>query len=134
MRALAIAALTSVAALSACGETPAPAPKAEQEVEPSTPAVAADPRRFIGRWARSADQCESDWWRFWANEVLTKTEGLHCDILPPDASFSDTEIRTVCKTREAAVRETWTISYSDDGNAMNIKGEKDQDVNLVRCQ
>ncbi|MBV7255405.1 hypothetical protein KCG44_01260 [Pacificimonas sp. WHA3] len=108
--------------------------------EPETKVVEApeptiDPRRFIGRWAEAPDQCVSDWWRFWGDELRTKTAGQHCDILPPDGRFLDTEIRTKCRISGKFVRETWTIDYAEDGKAMTIRGEdKDKPaVELVKC-
>lgn len=109
--------------------------------EPETKIVEApeppprDPRRFIGRWAEAADRCTSDWWRFWGDELRTKTAGLRCDILPPDGRFLDTEIRTLCRASGKLVRETWTIDYSDDGSAMSVRrgNEEDPPIELVKC-
>ncbi|MBZ6379483.1 MULTISPECIES: hypothetical protein [Pacificimonas] len=122
--------------LAACEPDPrtaAPAEDQAEEQEDALPPPPKDPRRFIGRWARSDDQCTTDWWRFWADELRTATEGLRCDILPPDASFSDTELRTLCRTREGGVRETWNIEYGEDAETMTITGEEGQTVNLVKC-
>ena len=131
--AAATAAICCAAALAACEPDPRVTAEPETETVEAPEPPPADPRRFIGRWARTADQCTTDWWRFWADEVRTATEGLHCDILPPDADFSDTELRTLCRTQEAAVRETWTIDYSEDAERMTITGEDGQTVELVKC-
>lgn len=119
--------------LAAC-QPEQPSEEPEEKAEPAPEPTPSDPRRFIGRWARSADQCETDWWRFWADELRTKTEGMHCDILPPDASFSDTELRTVCRMPDGGFRETWTLSYGDDAQTMTIRGEEGQEVELVKCE
>ncbi|MEE4349682.1 MAG: hypothetical protein V2J26_05585, partial [Pacificimonas sp.] len=121
--------------LTACEPDPrtaAPAEPKEILVEPPAPPP-EDPRRYIGRWARTADECMTGWWRFWADELRTGEEGMRCDILPPDAAFSDTELRTVCRTRDGGHRETWTVEYSEDGERMTIRGEEQQEVALVKC-
>ncbi|MHB9880789.1 hypothetical protein ACSMXM_14170 [Pacificimonas sp. ICDLI1SI03] len=107
----------------------------EVKTVPAPKAPPPDPRRYIGRWAKTAGQCESDWWRFWADELRTKTAGLFCEIMPPDARFSDTDLRTSCVDDGRRVRESWTISYGPDAASMTITGEDEdaEPVELVKC-
>ncbi len=125
-------ALTACAALlltASCG----PDPRVMEEDEPTLvePAVQPppDPRRYIGRWAASEEVCPTEWWRFWADEVLIKETQSKCEILPPDASFSDTDIRTVCPGK----RENWALSYDDSGDIMTVSRPEQEDVVLRRC-
>ncbi|MEO0500930.1 MAG: hypothetical protein AAF205_10300 [Pseudomonadota bacterium] len=106
-------------------------PETETVEMPKAPP--ADPRRFIGRWAEAEDKCATDWYRFWADELRTKTAGLLCDIRPPDASFSDEVIRTACRDGNRRVADTWQLSYSDDAREMTIVGESGRTIELVRC-
>ena len=129
LAALPVAAL----ALAACEPDPRTAAAPEEElVEPPAPPP-EDPRRYIGRWAPSADQCATDWWRFWADELRTNNAGLFCDILPPDADFSDTELRMLCRQDGPSVRETWTLDYAHDGGQLTITRPNGDQFELVKC-
>ncbi|MGB7405565.1 MAG: hypothetical protein WA906_07750 [Pacificimonas sp.] len=103
----------------------------EPEVVPMPEAPPPDPRRYIGRWAQTAEECTTDWYRFWANEILTADRGLACDIFPPDSEFSDTELRVTC--RGGGGRQEWSVSYADEGNRMSIATSEDETLELVKC-
>ncbi|MGB3722358.1 MAG: hypothetical protein WA979_06000 [Pacificimonas sp.] len=131
--AAALALCTSALSLAACEPDPRIVEATEPELVPAAVQPPPDPRRYIGRWAEDtaehADECMTKWWRFWPDEVLVKETQGKCKILPPDASFSDTDIRTICPGK----RENWTLDYDESGDVMTVARPEQDDVILRRC-
>ena len=119
--------------LAACEPDPRVTAEPEEVTVPAPEAPPPDPRRYIGRWAKSADLCATEWWRFWGDELLTKTVGLACDIAPPGADFSDETITTICRAGGRGVREEWRLSYAEEGARLTITDPEGEIVDLVRC-
>lgn len=135
MRAAAIALLALAPALAACEPDPRTTAPVEEEVVEAPAPAPTDPRRFLGRWAETADECTTDWYRFYGNELISASSvGLQCAILPPDADFSDMEIRVACRQQEGGIRETWQLNYAEDGEQMTILRENGETLTeLVKC-
>ncbi len=130
--------------IAGCGNT-ADAPKAETADAASTDPFASEPPmaqvdssvrgslpRYVGRWAAKAAQCESDWWRFWSDEVLT-AKGLRCQIMPPDGMSGDTSLRLQCIEKGGKrSSEQWTIKYPAEGQ-IEVVRSAGKLVSLKKC-
>lgn len=121
-----------LAGLAACeAEAPPPPPASAVPVADAPEAPSPPPPRYAGRWAASAEACETGWWRFWNDEVLTAGE-TRCDILPPDGASGDERLRTVCQADGKVAREEWVMTYPAD-RRMTVARDDDPPVALVRC-
>ncbi len=127
-------ALLALLLVAACDSAPEPAPaeKAAAPVPAAEPAVPLPPPpRYVGRWAESADQCTTGWWRFWNDELLTGGD-MRCDILPGDAASADERRRLVCQAEGKWTREEWTLAYPAEGT-MTVSRDGAAPVTLRKC-
>lgn len=138
-------ALILLLALAACGrdEAPPTAPDAGPvpvaqvggtSLDPDNPVSGTEPGllpRYIGRWAKTAALCESEWTRLWADEVL-EAEGRRCTILPLDGTHGDTRLRLRCLADGKTRVERWTLVYPE-ANVMRVESDAGASRTLVKC-
>ena len=129
MSRLGLAALLLLAGCSEDAPLPPERPDAEAVTKVTTVAL---PKRLElnGRWAIRPDMCETGWWDFGGDEIVTAGE-LACSIAGDERTATSATLHLSCIGEGIPTTETWRIK-GDDGRIAVTRDEA-APIDLVKC-
>jgi hypothetical protein len=98
-------------------------------------APVAAPATYVGRWARTAEDCRSRAFTFTSHH-LQAPSGASCDVSRVEASLAGYSLSTVCRIDGATIpgRLLLTVPTAGAGRALTVEGGPlDRPLGLTRC-
>jgi hypothetical protein len=122
-------------ALVAC-QKPAPAASDQAAAEappPVAPAPAPEaPPRYVGRWAASADLCQTGAWNFAERRLETAGE-VACEFQQVTPNEGGYDIHAVCTAEGPPKPYELKLRFAQSAKALLVEGGPFNDMGLIWC-
>jgi hypothetical protein len=115
----------------AASDRAAPGAQAEAPPPPVVPAP-APPARYVGRWAASADLCQTGAWNFAERRLETAGE-VACEFQQVTPNEGGYDIHAVCTAEGPPKPYDLKLRFAQSAKALLLEGGPFNDIGLIWC-